>query len=201
MSTDRPAPLIMHVIHRLAVGGLENGLVNLINQLPAERFRHSIVCLADATDFAGRIQRPDVSIVEMHKRPGNSFDIHRRFHRLFRQARPAIVHSRNLGALESQLGAWMAGVPVRLHGEHGWDTSDLDGTSRRFALIRRLHSPLVHRYVALSSHIEDYLRRRVGIASGRIERICNGVDCDRFRPSGSARAIFPHVAFRTPGLV
>ena len=39
------APLIVHVIHQLDVGGLENGLVNLINHLPPERYRHAIICL------------------------------------------------------------------------------------------------------------------------------------------------------------
>ncbi len=36
MTSDRP-PLIVHVIHHLVMGGMENGLVNLINQLPADR--------------------------------------------------------------------------------------------------------------------------------------------------------------------
>jgi len=31
-------PLIAHVIQQLTVGGLENGLVNLINHIPAERY-------------------------------------------------------------------------------------------------------------------------------------------------------------------
>jgi sugar transferase (PEP-CTERM/EpsH1 system associated) len=194
-------PLVLHVIYRLAVGGLENGLVNLINHLPPERFRHAIVCLTDATDFAGRIRRPDVPVVELRKRPGNSLSIHRKFHELFRRVRPAIVHTRNLGALEAQLGATLARVPVRVHGEHGWDVADPDGSSRRYATIRRLYSPMVHRYVALSAHIEDYLHGRVGIARSRIERICNGVNCDLFRPSPVSRAAFPHAAFRDPGLV
>lgn len=201
MSSEGGPPLIMHVIHRLAVGGLENGLVNLLNHLPPERFRHAIVCLTDATDFAARIQRQDVPVIELHKGPGNSLAIHRQFHRLFRTWTPAIVHSRNLGALECQVGAWTARVPIRIHGEHGWDTSDLGGTSRRFAAIRRLYAPFVHRYVALSGQIERYLHERVGIASSRIERICNGVDCRRFQPSEHARATFPCPPLRQPGLL
>ena len=31
------APLVVHLIYRLDVGGLENGLVNLINWMPADR--------------------------------------------------------------------------------------------------------------------------------------------------------------------
>jgi len=31
---NRPRPLVAHIIHRLDVGGLENGLINLINRTP-----------------------------------------------------------------------------------------------------------------------------------------------------------------------
>ena len=42
----RDAALICHIVYRLDYGGLENGLVNLVNNLPSDRFRHAIVCLA-----------------------------------------------------------------------------------------------------------------------------------------------------------
>lgn len=196
MTAVMTPPLIVHVIHRLAVGGLENGVVNLINHLPEERFRHVIVCMTQATEFSERLQRSNVPIVELHKRPGHSLALQLRFHRVFRQLRPAIVHTRNLGTLEAQLAAAVARVPVRIHGEHGWDVEDPDGSNRRYAAIRRLHAPLVHRQIALSAHIERYLRERVGIAANRVERVCNGVDCERFQPSASSRASFPHVPFR-----
>ena len=35
-------PLIAHVIFKLDIGGLENGLVNLLNHMPRERYRHAI---------------------------------------------------------------------------------------------------------------------------------------------------------------
>jgi sugar transferase (PEP-CTERM/EpsH1 system associated) len=78
-----------------------------------------------------------------------------------------------------------------IHGEHGWDVSDLDGTRWRPAILRRIHSPLVDRYVVVSKDLERYLVRRVGIAAGRISQIYNGVDTDRFtpRPSGAANGL------------
>ena len=50
-------PLIVHVIYRLDVGGLENGLVNIINRIPAERYRHVIISLTDISEFRQRISR------------------------------------------------------------------------------------------------------------------------------------------------
>ena len=72
---------------------------------------------------------------------------------------------------------------------------------RSYARVRRLYSPFVHRYVALSGHIERYLHDQVGIGWDRIERICNGVDCERFHPRPGLRERFPYEPFRDPILV
>ena len=66
--TPMRPPLVMHIVHRLALGGLENGLVNLINWMPPERYRHAIVCVAECTNFRERIKRDDVAILVLGKR-------------------------------------------------------------------------------------------------------------------------------------
>lgn len=187
---DDTRPLVAHVIYRLAVGGLENGVVNLINHLPS-CYRHLVVSLTDYTDFARRIEREDVEIIALHKRPGHDWRLYRDLYRLFRQRRPAIVHSRNLAALEAQVPARLAGVPVRIHGEHGRDMSDPHGTRRRYILQRRLLRPFVSHYIALSGELERYLREQTGVARGRISRILNGVDTQRFHPRRGGRSLLP----------
>ena len=196
MSVPAPAalagdrPLIAHVLYSFDVGGLENGVVNLINHMAPERFRHVVVALAQcAPDFCQRVQRADVEFISLHKPPGHGIKLYPRFYRLCRQLRPAIVHTRNLAALEFAVPAALAGVPARVHGEHGWDTSDPGGTQRKYQLLRRAYSPFVNRYVALSGQIESYLTERVGIAASRVERICNGVDTLRFRPASARQAV------------
>jgi len=192
-------PLIAHVIFRLGVGGLENGLVNLINHLPADRYRHAIVCLTDATDFRQRIRRDDVGIHELHRREGHDLRLPVALFRLFRTLRPAIVHTRNLAALESQLPAWLAGVPARVHSEHGWDVFDPDGTRRKYQWLRRVHRPLVHRFVGLSGQLVAYLRDRVGVEPRRLVHICNGVDTVRFAPPPSDPPAIPGCPFGRDG--
>jgi sugar transferase (PEP-CTERM/EpsH1 system associated) len=177
-------PLVMHVLYSFDVGGLENGVVNLINHMAYDRFRHAVVAIAQcAPSFCQRVRRTDVEFISLHKPPGHGVKLYPRLYRLFRQTRPAILHTRNLAALEFAVPAAFAGVRARVHGEHGWDTSDPGGTRRKYQLLRRAYSPFVNRYVALSGQIESYLTDRVGIARGRVERICNGVDTQRFRPA------------------
>lgn len=188
MSAVDPRPLVLHVVHRFAVGGLENGLVNLVNGLPEDSWRHAIVALTTVDpDFAQRLRRRDVELVALGKGPGHAVKLFPRIHGLIRERRPAIVHTRNLAALEAAVPAWFARVPARIHGEHGRDVGDLDGSSRRYQLVRRLHGPFVTQYVAVSRDLARYLVERVGVAPPRVAQIYNGVDTARFTPRGGER--------------
>lgn len=191
------APLIAHVVFRFGVGGLENGMVNLINHLPHERWRHAIVSLTDVSgEFTERIECPDVRYLALGKRPGHLARDYPRLWREFRALRPAIVHTRNLAALEAVVPAWAAGVPVRIHGEHGWDVHDPEGRRHRYRLVRRLYRPFVNHYIALSQHLAEYLQQQVGVAPESIDQIYNGVDTERFHPG--ARAAIAGCPFHAP---
>jgi len=194
-------PLIIHVVFRFGIGGLENGIVNLINRMPAQRWRHAVLALTEVSaDFAQRIERPDVRCIALGKKDGHLVRDYPRLYRLFKQLGPAVVHTRNLAALEAVVPAWAAGVPVRIHGEHGWDMQDPGGKRRRYRHVRRIYRPFVNRYIALSRHLEDYLEQQVGIPSERIAQIYNGVETVRFRPSREGRSAIPGCPFQEPGL-
>lgn len=194
-------PLVLHLVYRFDTGGLENGVVNLINHLPPGAYRHAVVALTEVVPtFAQRVVRDDVQFVSLHKPPGHGWMLYPRLYRLFRELRPAIVHTRNLAALECQVPAWLAGVRGRVHGEHGRDVEDLDGSSRRLQWARRLYRPFVHRHVALSQDLADYLQRRVGVCGARIAQIYNGVDSRRFHPAAGGRAALAGSPFNVPGL-
>ncbi|MDE2146261.1 MAG: TIGR03088 family PEP-CTERM/XrtA system glycosyltransferase [Burkholderiales bacterium] len=195
------AAQVLHLVYRFDTGGLENGVVNLIEQMPVQAFRHTVVALTEvAPAFARRIRRPDVEFVSLHKPPGHGARLYPRLVRLLRERRPDIVHTRNLAALECQVPAWWAGVPVRIHGEHGRDVEDLDGTSRRHQWMRRAYRPFVHRYVALSRDLAGYLEQRVGVPRRRIAQIYNGVDAQRFSPAAGGRAPIAGCPFADPAL-
>jgi sugar transferase (PEP-CTERM/EpsH1 system associated) len=195
-----PRPLVAHIVFRFDTGGLENGVVNLINHLPARSFRHMVVALTEVTDFKHRLHDPSVPCIALHKSPGHGARLYPKLWRLLRQHRPAIVHTRNLAALEMQAAAWAAGVPVRIHGEHGRDIGDFDGSSRKNQWTRRLLRPFVQQWVALSRDLASTLTGPVGIPSPLVQRICNGVDSERFHPAAGARAAISGSPFADPRL-
>ena len=176
-------PLIAHVVYRFDVGGLENGVVNLLNRMPRARFRHAVISLTEVTQFRERVVRDDIAFIELRKSPGHGIKLFPRLLQEFRRLRPAIAHTRNLAALEANIPAWLARVPIRIHGEHGRDIGDLDGSNLAYRLVRRAHRPFVTHYVALSRDLERYLLRAIGVPGHRVTSIANGVDTESFAPA------------------
>ncbi len=188
MSNDS-RPLVAHVMYRFDTGGLENGIVNLINHMPADRYRHAVIALTEVTDFRHRIKRDDVEFISLYKVPGHGIWLFPRLFALFRRLLPAIVHSRNLAALEAQLPACAAGFPVRIHGEHVRDVGDLDGSNVTYPRVRRFYRPFVNYYLALSRDLRDYLTNEIKVPEDKVLQVYNGVDTDYFHPAGLDHAI------------
>ena len=181
-SVDHERPLICHIIFRLGIGGLENGLVNLINGLPEERYRHAIVCLTEATEFKNRIHRNDVLIREIGKRAGKDWMSYQRVWATLRELGPSLVHARNIGTLDLVLPSAIAGVRHFVYSEHGLDLLELGGRHRKYNLLRRMSRPFVDRYVSLTHELATWLHREIGIPRERISVVSNGVDTQRFSP-------------------
>ncbi len=182
----------MHIIYALGTGGLENGLVNIINRMPAERYRHVIVCLTEAHDFKNRINVAGVEVIELHKQPGQDLGLYGRLWRVIRTQKPDVIHTRNLNALEMQLVAFFASGAKRVHGEHGRDVSDLHGQNRKYNLLRKIVRTILHRYIAVSQDLAHWLQKTVSVAPEKIAQIYNGVDQAHFFPKqGLASKILP----------
>ncbi len=175
-------PLVAHIIYALSTGGLENGLVNIINRCPPERYRHLIICLTTADDFAQRITASGVEVIQLHKREGYDLRCYAKLRQLLKERRPAIIHSRNMAALEAQLCSLGLRNVKRVHGEHGREVNDLDGSNWKYLLFRRFMRMFIHRYIAVSKDLERWLVASVGVPANRVRQIYNGVDHGRFAP-------------------
>src|SRR5690606_16691865 len=110
-------PLIAHIVFRFDYGGLENGVVNVVNGLADAEFDHAVIALTEATSFRKRL-RDGIRVYAIGKRPGKDLGAYVRLYRLLRELKPTAVHSRNLGTLDCAIVAFLAGVPHRIHGEH-----------------------------------------------------------------------------------
>ncbi|MBV8665076.1 MAG: TIGR03088 family PEP-CTERM/XrtA system glycosyltransferase [Burkholderiaceae bacterium] len=176
-------PLIVHLIYRLDFGGLENLLVERINRMPADKYRHAIVCLTDYTDFSRKITKPGVEIHALHKPPGLGLATHYALWKLLRRLKPVILHGYNLAAVEYAPAAMLAGVPIRINGSHGRDASDPEGRNPKHKLLRRLLIPFYDCLYSNSIDLLEWNRDVIGVPQAKSHFLRNGIDSERFRPA------------------
>ncbi len=182
---------IVHILYRFDTGGLENGVVNLVNRLDTRSYRHTIVSLTEHNPaYIQRIVSRNVDYVDMKKKSGNDVTMLYRIYRLLRRLQPDVVHSRNLAALECQIPAFFARTGHRIHGEHGWDTA-IEDIKPKHIWLRRLLRPILQGYVALSTEGYDFLQQKVQVKKDKLHLICNGVDTQRFAPNTASAEDFP----------
>jgi sugar transferase (PEP-CTERM/EpsH1 system associated) len=184
-------PLIVHLTYILDFGGLETLMVECINRMPADRYRHAIVCLTKYTEFSKKVTQPGVEIYALHKGAGLGMGTHVKCWKLLRRLQPAIVHTYNLAAAEYAFTAAMAGVPIRVHAEHGRDAADPEGKNPKHNFLRRRLAPLIDRFVPVSDDLHRWLAQAVGIPENKLLLVKNGVDTDRFRPKAAPSGVSP----------
>lgn len=176
---------ILHVVHSLRPGGMENGVVNLANQLVRYRVRTDVCCVDQSGTFADRL--PEGSLVhELRKPEGFQWKAVRDLKALIRREKPDMVHSHNLGCLLYAGLACAVGARVPLlQGEHGsFQPPDLLWRRRAMRwFLYRLCSG-VH---TVSDGLRDELVQR-GFGFAHPVSIVNGVDTQRFRPAESVVA-------------
>lgn len=193
MKNHKPAgamkniPLVVHLIYRLDFGGLETLVAECVNRMPADKYRHAIVCLTDYTEFSKKITKPGVEIYALHKAPGLAPGTHVALWKLLRKLRPTVLHTYNLSAIEYTVAARLAGVPVRVHAEHGREATDPDGKNLKHNLLRRLLIPFIDVYVPVSGDLQRWLKSAIGVPDKKNLLVNNGVDTTGFEPrNGSA---------------
>ena len=181
----------MHVIYALEAGGLENGLVNILNRADTGRYRHAIICLTKSGSFESRITAPGIRVYALNKKPGTDIAMFLSLWRLLRTLKPAIVHTRNMAALEAHLLWPLFPRCRRVHGEHGRDVSDLHGTNKRYIWLRRVLQPFIQRFICVSEDLAAWLRGTVQVPARKVTQIYNGVDHDRFALDATDFSLLP----------
>lgn len=179
-----PTPIrVLHVLLSLEPGGLENGVVNVINRLDRRRFESSVCCLKRAGEFARRIDDPRVVIHELDWRGGNDPRLALRLAGLLRRTRPHIVHTRNVEPFfYGFAGAKLAGAQALVHSEHG---RKFDDRPARFT-VQRWMSRHTDAIFAVSAQLKTDLVKHVGLPESAVEVLHNGVDLSRFDVAGDA---------------
>ncbi len=170
---------ILHVISYMGRGGAEIGILKLVAGL-GEGFEHRV---CTTRGFDGDFVRSSFSEEKMYIAGSPELKLQFplfRLTRIIRQYRPHIVHTRNWGAIEAVAAAKLAGVPVVIHSEHGYELDMFAGLPLRRRLFRRSAYAMTDAIFAVTRELRDFHARQAWIHPERMGVIYNGVDTRRF---------------------
>jgi sugar transferase (PEP-CTERM/EpsH1 system associated) len=177
---------ILHVISYMGRGGAEMGILKLIAGL-GEGFEHRICTTRGFdTDFVRSSFSEEKMFVAGTAKLKLQFPLFR-LARIMREYRPHIVHTRNWGAIEAVAAARLAGAPVVVHSEHGYEVDMFAGLPMRRRLFRRAAYAMTDAVFAVTRELRDFHARQAWIRPERMDVLYNGVDTRRFAPCQETR--------------
>jgi sugar transferase (PEP-CTERM/EpsH1 system associated) len=179
---------ILHVLDNMGRGGMQNGLVNLIEHLDHERFEH-IICSTRylAEEKAHQFPPDRVRVMCVGSKEKQSRLQIGALARTIKELQPDLVHSRNWGGAEAVLAGRWAHGPALIHSEHGLDPDTVASEPWRRIAFRRLAFELADKVVCVSDQLRQLYSKRVGFPQRKMTVIHNGVDSRKFSPDAEAR--------------
>jgi sugar transferase (PEP-CTERM/EpsH1 system associated) len=175
---------VVHLVYSLGFGGLEQVIVNLINNSTQYNVVHCIITLTGEQDLYDAI-KPDIEIYNLGKKPGKDLSIHWKLYKLLRELKPDVLHSYNFATIEYHLIAFISGVKLQIHSDHGRGGDDFYGKNKKNNLLRRFSALFLDHYFVVSEDLFEWVEKILKIVPPKLKLIYNGVDTEVFHPAKS----------------
>lgn len=194
---------ILHVIHGLRRGGLERGVVNLLNLLPQQEFEQAVCCLDYRGEMVDHILHP-IKIFELGRKR-HDLKLPFRLAKTIQEWRPDIIHCRNWNTWADTI---MASKIAKISGcsphsiiwsFHGFSEGHEMPMRRRvasYALAR-----LTDHMVAVCNDSAIRYAAQTNIPVSRFTTLYNGVDCNRFIPETKTESLKSSLGFSSSTLL
>lgn len=170
---------VMHVMQSLEIGGLENGVVNLVNNMDPAVFDFYICCIRREGVLKSRLKN-EVKVICMNEKEGFHLSSAVNFAKLCKEYKIDIVHTHGWagGLYTGVVGGKISGVPVIINGEHG--VFYLEKKSR--FLAQKILFGMTDKIIPVSNDLKNDILTHFKIKSDKINAILNGVNIDKFKP-------------------
>ncbi len=163
---------ILYIIEELELGGAERVVSDLARSLDRSRFNVKVCCLREKGVFAPELEKDNIEIIALHKKPGLDISIISKVIRLIKDHDIHVVHTHLWVAnFWGRLAAIMAGVPVVVT-EHNVDV----WKKWHHKLIDRMLAPFTKTICVVSNQVKQFYQNEVGISANKLEVVYNGID-------------------------
>jgi glycosyltransferase involved in cell wall biosynthesis len=163
---------VVHVIHALNIGGMEQWVVRFCLFLRRRGHYCEVICLRERGKLADTLEREGIPVTLIKLTPGASSLYPMRLIQRIRQVKPDVIHAHSGVWYKTALAACFSGVPLvyTVHGLHG-----LGDGGRCLHWRELISSKMTDTIVAVSPAVYDLVCRLYGSKSGDIRLIVNGV--------------------------
>lgn len=178
---------VLHVVLSMETGGLENGIVNLINHSTQEDYIVDVLCLREKGELADRVTNPLSRVYFDGNTDHSLLTSIKKIISICKSENYDIVHSHGFTTmLASYLAKKVCHFPILINGEHG--TLYFDSLRKR--LLQTFLFSRVNLNLTVSAELKTKILSLFNISKDNFKPIINGVDTSRFKRNINERITF-----------
>jgi glycosyltransferase involved in cell wall biosynthesis len=170
---------LMQITHDLAIGGLQQVVVNLCRTINRDVFDISVLCLRDLGCFVPDVAALGIPVhfLPQKNRGKTDYLSFIKVGRILEEQKIDVIHTHNTQPfVDGTIGALMSGVRTIVHTDHARDFPD----KRRYMFAEWVASHFVYKVVGVSDHTSKNLIKYEKISPKKVLTIQNGIDGSRF---------------------
>jgi len=170
---------VMQITHDLAIGGLQQVVVNLCRTIDKARFDVSVLCLRELGEFVPEIEKMGIKVILLpQKENGTDYLSFVKVAKILKQEEVDVIHTHNTQPfVDGTIGALFSYVKTIVHTDHARNFPD----KIRYMAMEWLMSKFAYRVVGVSEHTSQNLIRYEKISSKKIVTIPNGIDQEVYK--------------------
>ncbi len=172
---------LMQVTHDLAIGGLQQVVVNICRTINRDMFHVTVLCLRGLGELVPEIEKLGIKVILLsQKNNGTDYLSFLKIAQVFRNEEVEVIHTHNSQPLiEGTMGSLLSGVKRIVHTDHGRIFPD----KKRYMFAERLASMFCYKIVGVSLKTAQDLMKYEKIPPKKVITISNGVDGSKFNIS------------------
>ncbi len=170
---------VMQITHDLAIGGLQQVVVNLCRTIDKNKFHITVLCLRALGPLTSEIEQHGIKVILLPQvKSRTDYFSFLKVAKILRQNRIQVIHTHNTQPLfDGTLGSILSGGRQRIiHTDHARQFPD----KKRYMFAELCMSYFVYKMVGVSEQTTENLRKYEKIPKKKLMTVKNGIDGDRF---------------------
>lgn len=165
---------LLQITHDLAIGGLQQVVVNICRKINREKFDISVLCLRHKGEFVQEIEKIGIKVYLLSKKNGRTdYFSFIKVAKILNEENIDVIHTHNTQPfVDGTIGAVLSGVKTIVHTDHARNFPD----KKRYMFAEWLMSKMAYKVVGVSDHTSRNLHKYEKISRKKIITILNGID-------------------------